>query len=44
MKACPNCRRDSMRIVEDRQFKCEACETVVFHEGNGFVVETPEAD
>lgn len=27
---------------DERTFRCAACDTVVFHEGNGYVVETGE--
>lgn len=40
MRSCPTCGRDSLRVMEGtKHFNCEACNTVIFHEGNGYVVE-----
>lgn len=40
MKSCPSCGRESVRNVQGtNHFVCEACDTNVLHEGNGFISE-----
>ncbi len=40
MRSCPTCGRDTLRAVEGtRHLTCEGCNIILFHEGNGYVLE-----
>lgn len=40
MKACPNCGRESLRnVTGTNHMSCPACNSMVVHEGNGYVLE-----
>ena len=40
-KTCPSCNRKSLRNIKGtNHLACEACNTTVFHEGNGYIEET----
>lgn len=41
MKSCPNCGSESMNnVAGSPHFECAECDSIVYHEGNGFIVDS----